>query len=390
MEYVQIAELVNSASAQMQGDLPVLQEDLSNVVELGEALRTTEGYDVLTKNLIDRIGYVEIVNRVYKGKAPAIKRLDWEFGAILQKISGEMPEASVNMTWELENGASYDPFVFVAPKALEKFYKGKKGYEIRTSRSDKVLRTAFTSPEKLAAFVSMLDNQVQKAITINEDAIIMWIVDSLIGETLLNEISDFSQLAGVTGVKAINLKTLMKQNIDPSYDKTFNQALFDPEFIRHATYQMWLTAGLLEDNNTVFNIGKQERFTPRELLHFVRLADFDKAAGIYLQSDVYHNSLTQLPYAETVNKWQGIGDSTNAFSLADRSKINIVAPSGQEVELGGIIGVMFDHDAAVYANKDSRVTSQYNASNETTNFFYKEDGNYLIDTNEQCVVFYYA
>ena len=39
-------------------------------------------------------------------------------------------------------------------------------------------------------------------------------------------------------------------------------------------------------------------------------------------------------------------------------------------------------------NDKRRVTSNYNAKAEFTNMFYKQDANYFVDLNENCVVFF--
>ena len=51
---------------------------------------------------------------------------------------------------------------------------------------------------------------------------------------------------------------------------------------------------------------------------------------------------------------------------------------------------MFDRDALGVTNYDSRVTTQYNAKAEFTNYFYKKDASYFNDFNENFVVFYMA
>ena len=54
----------------------------------------------------------------------------------------------------------------------------------------------------------------------------------------------------------------------------------------------------------------------------------------------------------------------------------------------GVLGVIFDHDAAGITNDKRRVTSNYNAKAEFTNMFYKQDANYFVDLNENAVVFF--
>jgi hypothetical protein len=48
---------------------------------------------------------------------------------------------------------------------------------------------------------------------------------------------------------------------------------------------------------------------------------------------------------------------------------------------------MFDDEAAAVCNQNDRVTSIYNPRGEYTNYFYKWDALYMVDTLENAVVF---
>ena len=123
------------------------------------------------------------------------------------------------------------------------------------------------------------------------------------------------------------------------------------------------------------------------MLHVVMLADFKKAANVFLQSDVFHDTLTELPNADIVPYWQGSGQG---YGFTDISSINIKTASGSNVTASGILGVMFDRDALGVTNLDRRVTTNYNPKAEFYNNWYKFDAGYFNDTNENFVVFFVA
>ena len=58
MEVKQIYELVNSATAQAIGKSDLLQEDLGNLVDVGEAIMNANSLDHYVKSLVDHIGKV--------------------------------------------------------------------------------------------------------------------------------------------------------------------------------------------------------------------------------------------------------------------------------------------------------------------------------------------
>ncbi|WP_459566853.1 phage major capsid protein, partial [Enterobacter hormaechei] len=70
MKVTQRYALVNSVTKDVLGDSAVVNEDLSNVVDIGKAIMdTTNGIDNYVRKLVDHIGKVIFVNRVYAGGA---------------------------------------------------------------------------------------------------------------------------------------------------------------------------------------------------------------------------------------------------------------------------------------------------------------------------------
>ena len=385
MEVKQIYSLVNGATSEVLGETAVLNEDLSNVVDIGEQVFNANALDRYVKALVNHIGRVIFVNRAYRGSAPSVLMDGWEFGSVLEKVQADMPDASENESWELENGTSYDPNIFYQPKVSAKFFNKQVTFEIPMSFTEKQVKQSFSNATQLNGFISMLYNSVDKAMTVKVDALIMRTINNMIGETVHSEYSAGSYGAS-SGVRAVNLLYLYNQRY-PSAQLTAENAPTDPEFIRFAAYKMGLYSDRLSKMSTLFNVGGKERFTPADMLHVVLLSDFAAAANVYLQSDTFHEQFTALPNAETVPYWQGSGTEYGFDSV---STINIKTASNDVVEISGILGVMFDRDALGVSNLDRRVTTHYNAKAEFFTNFYKFDAGYFNDLNENFVVFFVA
>ena len=183
MEVKQIYTLVNSITSEVLGSETVLQEDLSNVVDIGKALFSATDVDNYVKSLVDRVGKTIFVNRKYSGKIPSIVMDSWEFGSVLQKISADIPQATENESWELQNGTSYDPNIFYKPSVSAKFYNSKVTFEIPLSFTEKQVKESFNSASELNAFISMLYNAVEKSMTVKTDALIMRTINNMIAQT---------------------------------------------------------------------------------------------------------------------------------------------------------------------------------------------------------------
>lgn len=390
MTVEQIYSLMNTVTEEILGESNVVAEDLSNVVDVGTQVFDATDVDGYVKSLVNHIGKVVFVNRSYSGGAPSLLMDAWEFGSVLEKIQADIPEASENETWQLENGTSYDQQVFYQPTVSAKFFNKKVTFEVDISFSDRQVKQSFSSAEQLNGFLSMLLNAVDKSMTVKFDGLIMRTINYMIAETVQDDYADMTALGESSGVKAINLLKLYNDRFIAVGETPLAaaNALTTPEFCRFAAYIMGLTANRMSRLTTLFNIDGKERFTPRDMLKIVLLNDFAQAANVYLQSDTFHNEFTKLPTADLVPYWQGSG---TGYAFADVSKVYVKTDAnGSAVTIPGVLGIMFDRDAMGVCNLDRRTTTAYNAKAEFTNSFYKFDAQSFVDPAEQAVVFFVA
>lgn len=384
MQFNQIYQIMNNVTEEILGESAVIAEDLSNIVDIGTAIFNANAVDNYVKSLVNHIGRVIFVNRPYSGNVPSVLMDGWEYGSVLEKIHAELPDATENESWELTNGTSYDPNVFYKPVVSAKFFNKRVTFEIPMSFTERQVKESFSNAEQLNGFLSMLYNAVDKSMTVKLDALVMRTINNMIGETLHADFSEGNYSVG-SGVKAVNLLYLYNQRYNTSL--TAANSITDPDFIRFASYEMGVYMSRMSKISTLFNIGGKDRFTPSDMLHVVMLADFKKAANVFLQSDVFHDSFTELPNADVVPYWQGSG---TGYNFSDISAVKITTASGSSIDAGGILGVMFDRDALGVTNLDRRVTTNYNPKAEFYNNWYKFDAGYFNDTNENFVVFFVA
>ena len=378
MEIKQIYPLVNEATNEALGVEALVQEDLGNIVEVGKAVFNANAMDKYVKALVNRIGKIIFVNRVYEGSAPSVLMDGWEYGSVMQKVSMGLPEATENETWELVDGQSYDPHIFHAPKGVvAKYYNKYVTFEVDMSFTEEQLKMSFNSVTELNGFISMLYTQVENSMTVKLDELIRRTINNMIAETVHTN----------NGARAINLLTLYKSAYPADTTITAATALNNPDFIRFAAYIIKVTHGRMRTMSTVFNEGNQPRHTPTDMSHIVLLEDFASGADVFLQSNTFHDELSALPTSERVPYWQGSGTS---YAFADVSKIKVKTAAGNEVEQGGILGVMFDRWALGVANIERKVTSEYTSSAEFFTNFYKYKAAYFNDFNENFVVFFVA
>lgn len=378
---------------------PIVAEDLTNIVDVGKTILdftsgSKDNFNNFIEGLIDRIGRVQFVDRVYTGGAPSIVHDSFEYGSILQKVRATVPDFQENTTWKLRDiyadaetnskvpgiadYSELDPFVLSLPDAQAKFYNSMITYECPITIAERQLKSAFTSAGALSAFIALIENRIQMKLTLSTDALVMRTITNLIGlkvglgENVVNLLAEYNALVGAGNAL------------------TAAQARTSTEFLKYATKTMALYKDYLKKAGVLYNHGEYLTFTPEDKLKFVVASEFAKDMETYLYADTFHEEFVKLDGFSQVPSWQSVGTDGSADV---RETIWVKATDGTNdyiVRQEGVVGVMFDRDAAAVCNENYRTTSAYNPRGEYFNYFYKYDSRFLNDIEENCVVFIVA
>lgn len=388
MQVNQIYSILNDIMCEVTGQLVpqdddpsvlIVQEDLSNIVDIGNAVFNNNWRDNYVKAMINRIGREVFVDRTYEGYAPSVLRDAWEYGSIMAKTRCKIFDAKANPSWNLTAGQTVNQFEFNPPTVYEKFYNSKTAWQIDCSFTEVQLRESFTSAAAMNRFYSMIENRIAQSMTIYTDSLIMRTINNFIGE----------KIYASNGV----IDLLAEYNSQLETPITAAAAMRSKEFLRFAALTIALFVDRFRAPSANFNImdGEDENvtFTPREFAHLVLHSDLAKAMEVYLQSDTYHNDLVKIGEYETVPFWQIQGD---AYQLANTSRIDIklassTSLSSKTVNRNYIVGVLFDRDALGVLNENRRTTSAYNANGEYWTNFYKVDTSFFNDLAENGLIF---
>ena len=375
MKVTQIKDLVNSSLKELNGTSELLNEDLSNVVDVGTEIFDTENVDNFVKKLIDRVGSTVFNTRIYQGSAPSVLMTSWEFGSVLEKVDSELPDVEENDSWQLENGKDYSPNIFYQPKVSAKFFNSKVTFDIPISFTQMQVKSAFNSASELNGFLSMLMNNVQNAMTVHLDGLIMKTINNMTANIL-----DKKQ-----GLQVVNL--LDGYNKTATTKLTAENALQNADFIKYANLIINTYRDRISKMSTLFNQGQKSKFTPQANQHLVILSDLASASKVYLESDTYHDDNVKISNYDVVPYWQGSGKT---YSFDDVSSIDVAIKDGKstkEVKASGILGVLFDTNAVGVTCQNQRVTTNYNPRAEFYTNFTKFDAGYYNDLNENFIVF---
>lgn len=378
MKVTQIKDLVNSSLKELNGTSEVLNEDLSNVVDIGKELLNNDDIDNYVKKLVDRIGKTVFNDRMYQGSAPSVLMDAWEFGSVVERVDADLPDVEENDSWKLENGKSYDQDIFYQPKVSAKFFNSKTTFDIPMSFTKTQVESSFNSATELNSFLSMLMTKVQNALTVHLDGLIMKTINNFTAQVVNAK----------KGLQAVNLLTLY--NTTTGQTLTSARALTSPDFIKFANLTINSYRDRIAKMSTLFNIGGVNKFTPVANQHLVILSDFANASKVYLEANTYNQNNVKISDYDTVPYWQGTGTK---YGFNDVSKIDVSIKDGtqtKEVSQTGILGVLFDTNALGVSCQNPRTTTAVNARAEFYTNFNKYDAMYYNDLNENYIVFMVA
>lgn len=373
MKINQIATILNQINQEVIGKSAIIEEDLSNIVDVGRAITsdTTWGdnFDNYVKKLIDKVGKTMFVDRVYQSTTPSILHDSWEYGSILEKVRCDVGEFEANKEWTLTPETQFDVFKFQPASVQAKYFNSKTTYQLRISITQKQMKSAFNSAAAMNSFISMIENRIQMKMTLASDALIMRTIVNLIAEKIKANNNVVNLLA--------EYKTATGSTI------TAETALTDKEFLRFAAKTIMQYKKLIATASMLYNNDGYVTFTPAERLKAVFASDFDLALKTSLYADTYNEEFVKLDGYSIVPFWQGSGTANG-----ERLKINAVpASGGPAVVKDGVVAVLFDEYAAAVCNEEPEVSSIYNPEGRFWNYFYTYDASFMNDLGENVIVF---
>lgn len=389
MKVNQISTMLNSIWGEVLGDT-LVQEDLGNLVSCGQIITSStdfgDNFENYAGKIIDKVGKTIFVDRVYRAKDLGIWRDSWEYGSVLEKIRCDVEAFSDNCEWDLTKDADSDTdldynenisshieelFKFVPAKVQAKYFNLKTTFKTTISITRKQLKSAFNGPSEMARFIGMIENRIMSKMEIAKDELQRRTIVNLIG-TKFN-----------AGHNVVDLKVAFEA-VGGTADLTLAEALKDPDALRFIAKTITMDREFLTVPSTIYTEGSFYNHTPIEDSRLIVLSDLDAGLKFNLYGDTYNEEFVKLDNYKTIPFWQGPGAS---MALTDRSSIKIKTAGGDAVATSGIVGILFDRDAAMVCNETPEVRSQYNADGNFTNFFYCYDCSYFNDFDENSIIY---
>ena len=375
----QISNIVNDSVKDALGkNIGVTKIDSSDIVSLGKAIASFDAYEGFYKSLVNRIVKTVYFVRTYEGSSRSVLRDEHEYGAFVQKVYYDLPDAVDNPTWSIPTATNeyhqtspYDVEGTVGVSAL--IFGGKGTWSIEIVRPVEQVKSAFIDSSSMMSFIDGIYVTIENAFKLEEERLVSLAVNTAMADA-------------INGGKARNL--LGEFNTKTSQTLSVEDALISADFLRYASMEINRTVDNMGKMSTAFNKANYPTFTSKDNMVVEMLSQFASASDMYLQSDTFHNELTQLPKYEKVPFWQSSGKS---FEFADCSKIDVKhADFDADVTQGGIICFIHDVENVACYFGSRRSWEIFNPRSEVMIHGEKAEKGFAVDGHANAVVFYMA
>lgn len=364
METTQLYSIVNSINKQTMGETAIQAVDTASFIAMGNSvLSSAINTEAWLNTLLQRIGKTIISFRPYTNKMSELAFTDMQWGAIMQKIKVEMPEAVEDVSVELEDGESVDHYIVAKPQAKQKIFVVRSPYTFFVTIQRKWLYEAFLSEGAMEQFIAAIFGELQNKLELSQENL-----GRLCLANFIANMGDSQKIHLLT-----DYNTLSGQSI------TGDKALIDNGFLRYAMGQMRLYSEYLQTMSTLYNKEKCKRHTPLRDQRFVTRADFKIAMETQVEYAAFHEGYLQKVADITVPYWQ---------SADDRGSIIIDGGEGEDIKINNILGIIHDREALGTFRKSTDVlTTPVNARGAYYNTFYHTDDARFNDLSENAILF---
>lgn len=375
----QIYPIVNGVFEQMMGTDEFQAVDTGSLVSMGTTLEDRGKLDLWLNTLARRIGYTIDGYRIYKSQFRDLHRSQMEWGAYVQKITVEMPEAQYDKTYDVGrmDGQSVDQWIINNPKAHQKLFEKEAPYSFYITMQTKLLKEAFLNGGAMAGFINQIFGKVQNKINFTMEELGRLCVNNFI----------------------LNLENFQHYHLVSMYNAshtdqtTTADAFNNANFLRYAVSVMNQVSYGMKDMSRLYNGEDYVRFTPLEDQRFYVLADFMERSKTVVGYAAYHkDDVTARPNLQ-LTYWQKNNTLNDPNGLADRMKIGgtVTNDKGVRVEkvLENVLGIIFDYDAmGTFREEEDVMTTPVNARARYYNTFWHENQLWFNDMSENGVAFF--
>lgn len=341
--------------------------------------------DPLVTRLSQLVGRTLMAVRPYEGRLGGIEVTSEEYGWITRKLNFIDDDVEQNMTFQLTDGQSIDPWIVHKPKVVEtQSYGGGQITRHMTIFEDQI-KGAFTSAGALDEFISGVlmhfNNQVEQDREQYKRTALINLMGCLstYADRRIYLISEYNTATG-SSLTATSV-------FAPANFEAFTQWLYG--FIQKLI-------GLMSERSYKYHLnpstaspvsGNIARQTALRNMRVFMNTGFKADMTARVVANTFNrDELREVQY-ESVNFWQSINSPTSINVNVKPMTTALQEGTATAVSLNNVFGLLMDHDAlAVSYMNDNTGNSPFNQRGRYYNIFHNEDVKVAQDLTENAVL----
>ncbi len=377
----QIYPIVNEIFQQMTGEKEIEAVDTASLVAVGQRITNLGKTDLYLNSLSRRIGKTIDSFRAYTSQYSDLHRSQMEWGAYVQKLYAEMPDAVDDVLYDVGkmDGKSVDQWIINNPKVHQKIFDKVTPYSFFITMQTKLLREAFLSAGAMQNLISQIFGKVQNKIA--------FVMEEL-GRLCVNNF-----ILNTKNEQHYHLVTMFNANKSAGQQTTTAKCLDNADFLRFAVNTINVVSDKMMGMSVQYNAEGLHRFTPKAKQHFYILSDFINklqtvvAYAAFNKEEIMAHPNIKLPY------WQASStpNDANYYDTITAIKGTVSDNTGSTVEknLNNVVAIIFDYDAmGTFREEEDVLTTPVNARAAYYNTFWHERQLWFNDLGENAVVFF--
>ena len=363
MNFEQVATVLTSIVQQATNQAVLTPTDTASFVSVAQvALRADR--DSVMQAISNILARTIFSIRPYSAKMVGLDMDTFRWGAMMRKLSIADSDWDDDEAYEWPifydagqspadgEGESIDRWKIKKPNVLQTNFYGQSIYADHMTITEDQLETAFTGPEQLGSFLTLLMTNLANRLEMSNEALRRGLVCNAIG-ALYEENNSERVIHLLTEYNALTLNSFTVNDI-------YKPDNF-PAFTKWVYSRVAEITDLFTANSTMFQTvitGKPIlRHTPYEYQRVYLYSPFQRQMEARVLADSYHDNYLKYADVETIPYWQSIStrDTVKVTPAYVDNAGALVSSQAQTVE--NVFGLIFDRDAMGMSILDRRVLS---------------------------------
>lgn len=364
LNFEQVSTVLTSIVQQATGQIVETPTDTGSFVSVAQVALRADRDSVM--NAISNILARTIFSiRPYSAKMQGLEMDTFRWGGMMRKLSiadsawQDDPAFKYPVLFDSTqnpangDGGEVDPWKIKKPNVLQTNFYGQSVYYDSMTITEDQLETAFSSPDQLGSFLSLLMTNLSNRLEMSNESIRRGLVCNAIGAIYDENDSD----------RIIHLLTEYNTLTGLSLD---NQTVYQPANFGAFTKWVYSRVAEITDLFTANSLKFQTVITGKPILRHTPLED----QRVYLYSpmqrqiearvlaDTFHDNFIRYSDVESISYWQSIDTKDTVKvtpSYVDNTGTLVTPASAVTVE--NVFGLIFDRDCMGMTILDRRVLS---------------------------------